>query len=77
MGLTLIQRSEGPPPVKPRIALVLAGGAITGGAFYDPPTSQFPSAYFGTYLFSDFCSGWIRRLNVTTRAAALSYRASF
>ena len=33
MGLTLIQRSQGPPPSKPRIALVLAGGAITGGAF--------------------------------------------
>ena len=33
MGLTLIQRSQGPPPRKPRIALVLAGGAITGGAF--------------------------------------------
>lgn len=34
MGLTLIQRSAGRPvPRKPRIALVLAGGAITGGAF--------------------------------------------
>jgi len=33
LGLTLIQRSEGPAPSKPRIALVLAGGAITGGAF--------------------------------------------
>ena len=33
VGLTLIQRSQGPPPRKPRIALVLAGGAITGGAF--------------------------------------------
>jgi predicted acylesterase/phospholipase RssA len=34
LGVTLIQRSEGtPPPSDPRIALVLAGGAITGGAF--------------------------------------------
>ncbi len=34
LGLTLIQRSEGTPvPRHPRIALVLAGGAITGGAF--------------------------------------------
>ena len=33
LGLTLIRRSEGPPPRNPRIALVLAGGAITGGAF--------------------------------------------
>ncbi len=34
MGLTLIQRSSGfRPPSKPKIALVLAGGAVTGGAF--------------------------------------------
>jgi predicted acylesterase/phospholipase RssA len=33
VGLTLIQRSQGRPPRTPRIALVLAGGAITGGAF--------------------------------------------
>ncbi len=34
MGLTLISKSEGRPPKKnPRIALVLAGGAMTGGAF--------------------------------------------
>ena len=34
MGLTLIQRSAGTrPPKNPKIALVLAGGAVTGGAF--------------------------------------------
>ncbi len=34
MGLTLIQRSSGhKPPKNPKIALVLAGGAVTGGAF--------------------------------------------
>jgi NTE family protein len=33
VGLTLIQRSEGRPPRNPKIALVLAGGAISGGAF--------------------------------------------
>ena len=34
MGLTLIQRSSGTrPPKNPKIALVLAGGAVTGGAF--------------------------------------------
>ncbi|HEV7860549.1 MAG TPA: PQQ-dependent sugar dehydrogenase [Pyrinomonadaceae bacterium] len=39
------------------------GCAITGGAFYNPATNQFPSDYTGTYFFADFCSGWIRRLN--------------
>ena len=34
MGLTLIQRSEGRRlPAHPKIALVLAGGAVSGGAF--------------------------------------------
>jgi predicted acylesterase/phospholipase RssA len=34
LGLTLIQRSSGfRPPRNPKIALVLAGGAVTGGAF--------------------------------------------
>ena len=34
MGLTLIQRSAGEPPRRnPKVALVLAGGAVSGGAF--------------------------------------------
>ena len=34
MGLTLIRKSEGREPVSdPKIALVLAGGAVTGGSF--------------------------------------------
>jgi predicted acylesterase/phospholipase RssA len=34
MGLTLIRKSDGTAPKKnPRVALVLAGGAVTGGAF--------------------------------------------
>jgi glucose/arabinose dehydrogenase len=36
------------------------GCAIVGGTFYNPPNSQFPSAYTGKYFFSDLCSGWIR-----------------
>lgn len=40
-----------------------AGCAITGGTFYNPDTQQFPAEYRGSYFFSDFCSGWIRRLD--------------
>ena len=39
------------------------GCAITGGAFYNPPSTQFPSSYVGDYFFADFCSGWIRKLD--------------
>lgn len=37
--------------------------AITGGVFYIPDTQQFPAEYRGSYFFSDFCGGWIRRLD--------------
>ena len=42
------------------------GCAITGGAFYNPPTRcsgdppyGFPSSYVGQYFFLDLCAGWI------------------
>ena len=45
------------------------GCAITGGAFYNPGTAQFPSSYVGRYFFADFCSGWIRLFNPATGTA--------
>ena len=39
------------------------GCAITGGAFYNPATPQFPPDYVGDYFFADYCSGWIRKLD--------------
>jgi Glucose / Sorbosone dehydrogenase len=40
------------------------GCAISGGAFYNPITQQFPSDYIGDYFFADYCGGWIFRLDV-------------
>jgi glucose/arabinose dehydrogenase len=37
--------------------------AITGGAFYNPQSPQFPAQFIGNYFFADFCGGWIRRLD--------------
>jgi glucose/arabinose dehydrogenase len=45
------------------------GCAITGGAFYNPQTQQFPSDYLSKYFFADFCSGWIRRMDPATNTA--------
>jgi glucose/arabinose dehydrogenase len=45
------------------------GCAITGGAFYSPSTSNFPSSYIGKYFFGDYCSGFIRMLNPATNQA--------
>jgi glucose/arabinose dehydrogenase len=39
------------------------GCAITGGAFYNPTTVNFPSDYVGKYFYAEFCSGWIRRFD--------------
>ena len=46
------------------------GCAITGGAFYNPVTQQFPADYLGDYFFADYCSGWIRRLDPASGAVS-------
>jgi glucose/arabinose dehydrogenase len=40
--------------------------AITGGAFYDPITPQFPASYLGKYFFADYCGNWIRTFDPAT-----------
>jgi glucose/arabinose dehydrogenase len=35
------------------------GDAITGGAFYNPPSANFPPEYAGDYFFADFVNSWI------------------
>ncbi len=46
-----------------------SGCAITGGAFYNPSTSQFPSSYVGKYFFADYCNNWIRLFDPASGAA--------
>ena len=48
------------------------GCSITGGAFYNPTTPQFPpeSEYEGDYFFADFCGGWIRSYDSATDTAS-------
>jgi glucose/arabinose dehydrogenase len=42
------------------------GEAITGGAFYNPTTQQFPAEFAGEYFFADYVNGWIHVFNVTS-----------
>jgi glucose/arabinose dehydrogenase len=49
------------------------GCAITGGAFYNPQTAQFPAEYVGNYFFADYCSGWIRRIDPASGNAAIPF----
>jgi hypothetical protein len=63
---------SGPGVYQPPIYAYSHGGgtfqgfAITGGAFYNPPVSQFPSAYTGDYFFADYVSDWINVLDVSS-----------
>lgn len=47
-----------------------AGCSITAGAFYNPTTATFPAAYIGKYFFGDYCGGWIKTLDLSTKAVA-------
>ena len=42
--------------------------AISGGAFYDPSTTQYPASYTGVYFFADYLNDWIHIYNPATNA---------
>ena len=44
--------------------------AITGGTFFEPTSTAFPSEYRGKYFFADFCAGWIKQLNPDSAAVS-------
>jgi glucose/arabinose dehydrogenase len=44
--------------------------AITGGAFYNPATVQFPSSYVGEYFFADYIRDWINVFDPMTGTAS-------
>ena len=43
-----------------------AGCAITGGAFFNPAATSYPSQYIGKYFFIDYCNDWINYLDLST-----------
>ena len=46
------------------------GCSITAGAFYNPTTAKFPTAYVGKYFFGDYCNGWLKTIDPATKAVA-------
>jgi glucose/arabinose dehydrogenase len=46
------------------------GCAITGGAFFYPEVTNYPSAYFDRYFFQDHCNRWINDLELSGSQAA-------
>ena len=45
------------------------GCAITGGVFFNPSVTKYPSIYTGKYFYHDFCNGWINYLDLTSGVA--------
>jgi glucose/arabinose dehydrogenase len=41
----------------------ITGCAISGGAFFKPASTNYPSSYIGKYFFMDYCSDFIRFLD--------------
>lgn len=70
-GATTDPAFVGPVFTYPHGAGNSSGCAITGGAFYDPATAQFPASYVGKYFFADYCNGWMRKLDPATGTATL------
>lgn len=44
------------------------GCAISAGVFLAAPNGNIPPDWFGDYLFTDFCRGWLRALDPVTGA---------
>ncbi len=40
------------------------GCAITGGTFFNPSTTNYPSSYIGKYFYVDLCGNWIDTLKL-------------
>lgn len=49
------------------------GCSITGGAFYNPSGGQFPGSFTGKYFFADYCSGFIKTLDVANGNAVAGF----
>jgi glucose/arabinose dehydrogenase len=53
-----------------------SGCAITGGTFFSPSSTNYPSTYTGRYFFIDFCNNWIDMLTLNGGSASRSNFAS-
>ena len=50
------------------------GCAITGGTFFNPSSTNYPSSYIGKYFYIDYCNNWI---DVLTLSGTTATRSSF
>jgi glucose/arabinose dehydrogenase len=48
------------------------GCAITGGAFFNPISTNYPGTYYGKYFFLDYCNRWINSIDPVVSPAVRS-----
>ena len=48
------------------------GCAITGGTFFNPTSTNYPSSYIGKYFYIDYCNNWIDILTLSGTSATRS-----
>ncbi len=41
------------------------GCAITGGTFFNPSSTNYPTTYTGNYFYIDYCGNWIDKLSIS------------
>ncbi|WP_052733081.1 PQQ-dependent sugar dehydrogenase [Hymenobacter terrenus] len=49
------------------------GCSITGGTFFNPATTLYPSSYTGKYFFADYCRGYIKTLDTSNGNAVATF----
>jgi glucose/arabinose dehydrogenase len=81
-GFPIVEGIAGNPSYRdPVYAYLHSGGAvtgcaITGGAFYNPTTVQFPASYVGKYFFADYCFNWIRFIDPASPGTSTAFASS-
>lgn len=48
------------------------GCAITGGTFFNPSSTNYPTSFIGKYFYIDYCSNWIDMLTLSGSTATRS-----
>ncbi len=49
------------------------GCAVTGGAFFNPVSTNYPNQYTGKYFYMDYCNGWMHYLTLGNPATTTSF----
>lgn len=75
-GMSTNSNYTNPIYTYPHGSAIGQGCAITGGTFFNPTTTNYPSQYTGRYFFLDYCGDWIDMLTLSGTTATRTNFAS-